>query len=35
MLVDAILLTKEEIQNETDECATLALIINEGESKCQ
>ena len=35
MLVDATLLTKEEIQNEADERTTLALVIGEGESKRQ
>jgi hypothetical protein len=35
MLVDATLLTKEEIQNEADKRTTLALVIGEGESKRQ
>ncbi|KAH9203025.1 hypothetical protein DL95DRAFT_419376, partial [Leptodontidium sp. 2 PMI_412] len=35
MLVDAALLTKEEIQNEAGERTTLALVIGEGESKRQ
>lgn len=35
MLVDATLLTKEEIQNKADERTTLALVISEGESKSQ
>ena len=35
ILVDATLLTEEEIQNKADECATLALVISEGESKRQ
>jgi hypothetical protein len=35
MLVDATLLTKEEIQNEADERTPLALVIGEGESKRQ
>ena len=35
MLVDATLLTKEEIQNEANERTALALVISEGESKRQ
>jgi hypothetical protein len=33
MLVDATLLTEDEIQNEADERTTLALVIGEGESE--
>ena len=35
MLIDATLLTKEEVQNEANEGTTLALVIGEGKSKRQ